>query len=483
MNRAFVVNLLFLVAINVLIKPFYLFGIDRVVQNTVSDGAYGLYFSFLNLTYLFQIINDFGIQNFNNRNIAQHGQLLGKYFANILVLKTGLSLLYLALIVVAAFVLGYELPQLPLLLLIAFNQVLVSLIFYLRSNISGLGHYRLDSIFSVLDKVLMIFICGGLLFFPDTQAHFTIEWFVWSQTGSLLVTAILAFLWVNRRVQQLRLKFRPTMLLLIIKRSYPFSLILLFMSIYTRTDGVMIERLLSDGAIEADRYASAFRLLDASNMVALLFANLLLPMLSKLLVQKASIDHLIYLGLQTIWAGAISGAMAVYFYRTEIMTLLYDSGGPYSGSILGYLMFTFMAMCTTYIFGTLLVANNNVRALNFLFAGSVVVNVVLNLLLIPQYKAQGAAIATLITQVGVALGECIMAYRLTPLRLNMRVYYRSILLFGGAFFLHNFLLAGLDWSWSVKFFAGIGICLILSFILRLIDVLYWIQLLREKPVG
>ncbi len=483
MNRAFIVNLLFLVAINVLIKPFYLFGIDRVVQNTVPDGAYGLYFSFLNLTYLFQIINDFGIQNFNNRNIAQHNQLLEKYFSNILMLKTGLSILSIMLILAVAILLGYQLQQFPLLILIAFNQVLVSFIFYLRSNISGLGHYRLDSIFSVSDKLLMILICGILLYSPIFQPHFTIEWFVWSQTASLLITASLAFLWVSRRIRQLRFRFKPAMLLLIIRKSYPFSLIILFMAIYTRTDGVMIERLLTDGAVEADRYASAFRLLDASNMVALLFATLLLPMLSKLLAQQSSIDRLVYLGLQTIWGGAVSGAMAVYFYRTEIMELLYDNGGPYSGAILGYLMLTFMAMSATYIFGTLLVANNNIRPLNILFAGSVVVNIVLNLLLIPQYKAQGAAIATLITQLGVTLGECLLSYRLTPLNLDLRVYFRTAALFVGAFLIHHTLLAPTALPWNVKFFTGIGISLILSFILRLIDLPYWIQLIKEKPLG
>jgi O-antigen/teichoic acid export membrane protein len=74
MNREFVLNVLFVLFINVLIKPIFIFGIDRTVQNTVGAETYGLYFALLNLTYLFQIINDFGIQNFNSRNLSQHGQ-------------------------------------------------------------------------------------------------------------------------------------------------------------------------------------------------------------------------------------------------------------------------------------------------------------------------------------------------------------------------------------------------------------------------
>ena len=76
MNREFLLNILFLVFINLLIKPFFIFGIDLTVQNRVPDGDYGLYFTLFNFTYLFQILNDFGIQNFNNRNLSQHPQLL-----------------------------------------------------------------------------------------------------------------------------------------------------------------------------------------------------------------------------------------------------------------------------------------------------------------------------------------------------------------------------------------------------------------------
>jgi hypothetical protein len=64
MNREFLINTLFLVVINVIIKPFYIFGIDRAVQNRVGEVNYGIYFALFSFTFLFQIINDFGIQNF-----------------------------------------------------------------------------------------------------------------------------------------------------------------------------------------------------------------------------------------------------------------------------------------------------------------------------------------------------------------------------------------------------------------------------------
>ena len=72
MQRKFITNLALLLFLNFLIKPFWLFGIDRTVQNSVLAEDYGIYFTLFNFSMLFNILLDVGITNFNNKNIAQH---------------------------------------------------------------------------------------------------------------------------------------------------------------------------------------------------------------------------------------------------------------------------------------------------------------------------------------------------------------------------------------------------------------------------
>ena len=278
MKREFLLNIVFLLTANLLIKPFYLFGIDRTVQNTVSESEYGLYFALFNFTFLFQIVNDFGIQNYNNRNIAQHRHLLVKYFPNLIVLKGLLSILYLALVLGIGWWAGYTLPHFSLLLFIAFNQILFSLVLYLRSNVSGLGRYRLDSLLSVTDRLLLILICSVLLWGNLVPGPFRIEWFVWAQTASLSMTALIAMSIVARRLPRFRLRINPVFLRYLLRESAPYALSIFLMSAYYRLDGLMIEQLLPDGATEAGLYASAYRLYEAANMVGFLFAGLLLPL-------------------------------------------------------------------------------------------------------------------------------------------------------------------------------------------------------------
>ena len=164
LKRKFITNLILLLSLNLLIKPFWIFGIDRTVQNLVGDESYGLYFALFNFSMLLNILLDVGITNYNNRNIAQHNFLLPKHLSNIVGLKFMLAIVYAVFSLRVALIIGYNKIQFHLLFFLIFNQFLISFTLYLRSNISGLHLFRTDSFISVLDRSMMIVICSVLLF-------------------------------------------------------------------------------------------------------------------------------------------------------------------------------------------------------------------------------------------------------------------------------------------------------------------------------
>src|ERR1039457_471185 len=108
MQRKFLTNLGLILLLNLLIKPIFIFGIDRNVQNIVGEGDYGFYFVIFNFSFLFTIILDLGVTNFNNRNIAQNTQLLNKHFSGIVVLKFILAIFYIIITFAIALLLGYK---------------------------------------------------------------------------------------------------------------------------------------------------------------------------------------------------------------------------------------------------------------------------------------------------------------------------------------------------------------------------------------
>ncbi|MEA3444600.1 MAG: polysaccharide biosynthesis protein, partial [Bacteroidota bacterium] len=156
MKKKFITNLALLLLLNLLIKPFWIFGIDRTVQNLVGAGDYGFYISLFNFSLVLNAFLDLGITNYNNRNISQYRHMLTKYLSNIVVIKFMLAIVYLVVSFSFALIIGYSWDQMYLLLFLVFNQFLISFTLYLRSNISGLQLFRTDSLLSVLDKGLMV---------------------------------------------------------------------------------------------------------------------------------------------------------------------------------------------------------------------------------------------------------------------------------------------------------------------------------------
>ncbi len=470
MNREFFLNIIFLLSINLLIKPFYIFGIDRTVQNTVGTDAYGMYFTLFNFTFLFYIINDFGIQNFNSRNIAQHNHLLDKYVPSILMLKLLLGGVYLFSVFFFGYLSGYDEHYYHLLFLIAINQILVALIFYLRSNIAALGKYRIDSLISTMDKLLMILICSVLLWGNISSEPFQIEWFVYAQIVALSLTALVAFGVVFKQLKRFKFRFDLAFLLVILRDSYPYALALFLMTIYNRIDVVMVERFLPDGLVEAGIYASAYRLLDACNMLGFLFAGLLLPMFAKMIKNKAPIYPLLRFSFLLIWAIAISVAIACYFFQGEIVILLYDEATLYWGAVLAYLMLSFIAVSAIYILGSLLTAKGLLMVMNQLFFLGIVINITLNYWLIPDYKALGAAWATCFTQFFILLGYVFLVWKNFELPsigfLWIRVFSFVILVI----LTNYFIVQNLTMDWRFKFFLAGGLSFLMAIALKMIDL-------------
>lgn len=419
MKRKFVTNLALVIFLNILVKPFWIFGIDRTVQNMVGSVDYGSYFSLFSFSLLLNIILDLGITNFNNRSIARNPEKLSEYFSRIVGLKFLMAIFYAIVCLGAGLLLGYGKGEFRLLWALILNQFIASFILYLRSNISGLHYFRTDSLISVLDRTLVIIICGILLWGNVTSMTFKIEWFIFAQTTAYTVTAVVAFLIVLYRAKNFRFRIDLKIFVSILKESYPFAILILLMFFYNRIDSVLMPLLLENGKQQVGIYAQSFRILDAAYMFAVLFAGLLLPIFSRMLKNKEPVEEMVSLSYTLILIPALLLAAIGIFYSKQVIGLLYNEQIEASSRIFTLLMIGFVGIATTHIFSTLLTANRNLRELNLLALSTVILNLVLNLNLIPKYFAYGAALTCLVTQVYMALGLILIAVFRLKLRLPL----------------------------------------------------------------
>lgn len=428
-------GMLWLLLLNLLVKPFWILGIEVGVQNAVGSEAYGLYFAVFNLSYVFNIVLDLGITNYNTRNIARYPALIDKHLSGILGIKIMLLVLYLVITFGVGLLLGYGSVQFRLLAWLCLNQFLSSLILYLRSNFEGLLMFKWDSLLSVLDRVLMIVICGLLLWAPrfsNPDSQFSIFHFVYAQTAAYIATASIALTILIRKVGLKRLRFNRMFTLAVLKQSLPFALLVLLMACYNRLDPVMLQRLSPHGTgnYNAGIYAGAFRLLDALTMVAYLVSIPLLPVFSKMtkaynpMELRDTVRHIF--SLMTVFA--VTAACALSSLDTELMNLFYVDHVTDYARVFHVLIFCIIPISTTYVFGTLLTAAGKLRQLNILAFITLLLNVAVNLFCIPRWGAVGSAYAALAAQSFMALAQVATALRTFSI-LPTRGYILKILFF------------------------------------------------------
>lgn len=439
--------------LNILVKPFWLF-LDMQVQVEVGT-KYGLYHALLNASLILNILLDLGLSNYNNRKISVNNKRFSLYFENISIIRVGLAILYLIVLQIYGVIAGYSSYDTWLLFFLGLTQVFLSSILYIRSNFTAFGKFKLDSVFSVLDRLLMI--CGVLyLFANQSEGYVNIENFIFVQligyatsfsVGLLTLMVVGGVKWP---------KFQKRFSKILLKKSAPYALIVLLMAAYYSSDAIMIERILDNGEEETAMYAQSMRILMALNNYAYLFAVLLLPMFSKVLVKNGNVQSLIAASSSILLYGVSSLAILLAFFSEDVIAFCYGiypektgffhralvmdmitnkSDVLISSEIFKLIIFGIVPMSINYCFGTLITASGNMKLLNKIAAISLGLNIILNFVLIPYYGAYGAAVSSLLTQSFSGVFQIVVAVKLFKLEVKLIGVLRFV--FGVLFILFS----------------------------------------------
>lgn len=432
MQRKFLSNVLITLTANLLVKPLWILGVDRTFQNRLGLETYGQYTNLFTFSVVLGLLLDFGINNYNASSLARNSGLLNKQFYPLALLKGILSGLYLSLTLLLGWLYGYDSEALYILFVLSINQCLAYGFTYLRSTLSGLQLYKTDAIISTTDRLTMV--VGGAALLLFNLFPISIQLFVYLQTMGYGVAVLIGWISLRKHLRSVSFGFDIEQIKSMFVKSAPYAILALLMMVYTRSDVLLIPKLFPTGDTENGIYAQSTRLLEAVNMLAVLVSGLLLPMFSNLLQSKDQLTPLVRLAMVFLWVPAIVGVVGCIYYADVLLPLLYHQFNGYHTRVFGWSFASVLPMCVMYVFGTLLTAAGEMRLLIRLAAIALVINLSLNLFLIPSYGAEGAAIALLITHSFIAISNTYFAIK------------RLALAISGSYFIGFLVLAIICWS-------------------------------------
>lgn len=439
-KKQFLSTALLTFSLNVLVKPTWLFLFDRRIQLELGIEKYGQYALAWNFAFILSLVLDFGLTNWNNRQLAaSEKDQLSKY-SLVFGLKLFLSAFYFVLCGVLGYLNGFRDSGFQLLMSLSVMHFLSNWLMFFRGKLSGTQRFSADSILTVLDRVVTMVGCGMLLWWTPFKPYLTPIGFVQVQSFAYLLSVIFALVLLGKQVQFVRPSFKWRQWVPILKQALPYFGVLITMGLYSRLDMILLKNLIVDGNHSAGIYASVYRLFEAASILPMLAGGILTPLFARQLVEGNDVRPIIRQAAALLLVPAITVLLFALENGSYLIDMLYTSDGLNCVelgnriSALSYQMLAFAASCLMYIYGTLLTAKGEIKWLIRISIGGVLVNLLSNLLLIPENGFLGASISAFYTQLFIGLS----AYSMVMYQFKYKIEWRQMLrwvLFGFAMLL------------------------------------------------
>lgn len=367
---------------------FFLF-----LARRLGPGDYGKYVFAFSLAEIFSILGDIGLHEYSIREIARRPELLRQRLAGILVLKTLLSSTSAIIMLAILPLMGKD--RSTSLAVVAFALAQIGYSWFYTSTIAFAARQdmHIQASLWLMEKVLfaaagVAVIIAGRGFVAVALSNTFVQFF-----GGVIAVGI-AWRKYGPYVRDLHRDQWSRYL----KAATPFGLIVAFYLVYFRIDSVMISFFRGDD--EVGQYGAAYNLVSAlmflpSGLVAAQF-----PRLAG--IYRSPEDNLDGPFQKAArWLLTLSMPMAVGIWLLAdplVLALLGDTYMPAvtAFAVLGWVLPVWFI---TFLQGNILTVVERQKAVAAVGLANMVLNVGMNLAIIPRFGFTGAAVTTLITEV------------------------------------------------------------------------------------
>lgn len=437
-----------------------------------SYGKFSLIFVILSF---FIILADFGVNDIVVRELSKDKSKISRIVFDLVFLKTLLGVAAIGLSILTVFILNYSKENQLL-----FTWASISLLFISLSSV-GNSIFRVNlwmgrSVIANMTKDFVLLCTVYLIIFFKGE----ILAIIWAFLLANFVNLIITFLLMRDVIRSPLPPFDLILWKKIIRSALPLGLAYLIVTLYAGIDIIFLDRMVGEKAV--GYYNASYKFVYQAIFIPIAFINSIFPLMSeywnnnreklKVLFQKAY-DYMVLI--------AIPLGMVVTITAPKLILLIY--GEEYSPSILALqiLIWGVVVMFMSIVFGYMMVALNEQRKSLVINSCALVLNISLNLLLIPFITFIGASIATVITELSVLTPTIYIIQKKMHFTLSLVNLYKS-------FFIGALCALLLILTNSLNLFIQLGICFaaysILTYRLKLIpkqDIQLLLQ--RANPQG
>lgn len=179
----------------------------------------------------------------------------------------------------------------------------------------------------------------------------------------------------------------------ILREGFPFLASGLILAAYIQFDKILLENM--SAAVEVGYYVAATTLTTVFNFLPIIVCSSLAPHLANIQTDEDRSKFFIKLNFFLFW-GATFVALLLFLFAERIILLLYGEQYQSSALIVKILAFSVIPVFLSVSNDYLALSHRNSRATLLRTVFGLIINLILNITLIPQYGALGTAISGLV---------------------------------------------------------------------------------------
>jgi len=361
------------------------------VARYLGPNNYGLFSYAGSFVGLFAGIATLGLDNIVVRELVKEERKRDELLGTTFVLKIIGSILVLIIIFIAVRLTNNDSFTNLLIFIIAIGTIFQSF-----NVINIYFQSRVLSKYTVYAQIFATILCS---FIKLLLIHFNMG-LIYFAMVTLLQSIILASgfvaMYIKQKLNLFSWKPRLDLAKKLLSDSWPLILSGIAISIYMRIDQVMIKNMLDAKAV--GNYAVAIRLSEVWYFIPIAITNSLFPVIinAKKISEKLYYERLQKLYDLMTWL-AIGIALPITFLANDIIKLLFGIQYQEAAGVLQIYVwagiFVFLGVASSQY---LIVENYTKISFLRTFTGAII-NIILNIILIPKYGINGAAIATIIS--------------------------------------------------------------------------------------
>jgi O-antigen/teichoic acid export membrane protein len=375
-----------------IISKLLAYGVVVLLSRTLGPEGLGQYSFIFYYVGLLGIFSDLGVGFYFMREVARDREKLVKLLPDVLGFKIVLAVVNFLIIVGITFFLPKP-GWMKLLIILAGAEAMLTWVSYVFINVMYAHEVtKYEAIARTVERFWAFFVGGTVLYFYRSLTPFIV-----ALLAGYFIREILRIKWGLKFIERISIRFNPATWKDLFSKSYPFWLIGLFTLIYYRTDMVMLSLLRGD--YETGIYRAAFTLIEVSFFIPNIVVATTLPSMAKLHGRNpTTLRFLFRKSFQMLALIGVVGTIGYYaFARIGILFVFGERFLP-GVPVLRILAFAVPFMFLNSLFGSFLNATGRELTFTKITGFTALLNVALNYVLILNYGASGAAVATVVSQ-------------------------------------------------------------------------------------